>query len=66
MASAAPFAAIGHLYFESVEIFRAAFGPHEQDIVADIPNYTNIEPLVQLSDVILDFDWRPSERFLRR
>jgi uncharacterized protein (TIGR02118 family) len=65
-ASAAPYAAIGHLYFESVAVFRAAFGPCEQAIVADIPNYTNIEPLVQINDVILDVDWRPSELFLRR
>jgi uncharacterized protein (TIGR02118 family) len=49
--SPAPYRAIGHLLFESVEAFQAAFGPHEQAIVSDIPNYTNIEPTVQISEV---------------
>jgi uncharacterized protein (TIGR02118 family) len=45
------YVAMGHLYFESVEAFQAAFGPHAPAIMADIPNYTDIEPVIQLSDV---------------
>ena len=40
-----------HLYFESVEAFQTAFGPHAQAIMGDIPNYTDIQPMIQVSDV---------------
>ncbi len=45
------YAAMGHLYFDSVAEFQAAFGPHAEAIMADIPNYTNIQPVIQISDV---------------
>ena len=47
------YAAIGHLLFDSVEAFQTAFGPHAATIMADIPNYTNVEPVIQISDVKL-------------
>lgn len=47
------FIAMGHLYCESVEAFQAAFTPHAQEIMADIANYTDIEPAIQISDVKL-------------
>ncbi|MFO1450185.1 MAG: EthD family reductase [Opitutaceae bacterium] len=47
----APFVAIVHFTFESVPAFQAAFGPHAAEIMADIPNYTSIEPLVQISEI---------------
>ena len=40
------FVAMGHLYFDSAEAFQTAFGPHAQAIMADIPNYTDIEPTI--------------------
>jgi uncharacterized protein (TIGR02118 family) len=45
------FIAMGHLYFDSVETFQTAFGPHAESIMADIPNYTDIQPTIQISDV---------------
>jgi uncharacterized protein (TIGR02118 family) len=42
---------MGHLYFDSAEAFQAAFAPHAQAIMADIPNYTNIQPAIQISEV---------------
>src|SRR6516164_6108684 len=45
------FIAMGHLYFESVEEFQAAFGPHAEAIMADIRNYTDIQPTIQISEV---------------
>ena len=45
------FIALGHLYFDSVEAFQTAFGPHAEAIMADIPNYTDIQPTMQISDV---------------
>ena len=48
---AAPFIAIGHLVFESVEAFQNSFGPHAGKILADIPNYTNTQPQIQVSEI---------------
>jgi uncharacterized protein (TIGR02118 family) len=46
-----PYLAIGRLYFESVAAFQKAFGPHFSEIAADVPNYTNANPVLQISDV---------------
>lgn len=51
--STAPFACMGHLYFDSVEAFQSAFGPHAKEILADVPNYTNVKPTMQISEVRL-------------
>jgi len=40
-----------HLYFDSVEAFQTAFVPHAQAIMGDIPNYTDIQPTIQISEV---------------
>ncbi len=50
--SPAPFMAIGHLYFNSVEEFGRSFGPQAAKIIADLPNFTNAEPVVQINEVI--------------
>ncbi len=49
--SRALYIAMGHLYFDSVEDFQASFGPHAPEIMADIPNYTDIQPVIQISEV---------------
>ncbi len=51
--SPASYVAMGHLLFDSVEAFQTSFGPHAQAIMEDIPNYTNSEPIVQISEVKL-------------
>ena len=45
------FVAMGHLYFDSQAEFQTAFGPHAAAIMADIPNYTDIQPILQISEV---------------
>ena len=45
-----PFAAIGYLLFESLAAFQAAFAQVGAELMADIPNFTDIEPLVQVSE----------------
>jgi uncharacterized protein (TIGR02118 family) len=45
------FVAIGHVYCDSVEAFQAALAPHAAEIMGDIPNYTDITPTLQISDV---------------
>lgn len=49
--SVAPFVAMGHLLFASVEAFQAAFAPHAERIMGDLPNFTDAVPLVQISAV---------------
>jgi uncharacterized protein (TIGR02118 family) len=49
---AAPaYIAMGHLFFDSVDAFQSAFGPHAGAIMADIPNYTDAQPVIQISEV---------------
>jgi uncharacterized protein (TIGR02118 family) len=43
--------AMCHLYFDSVEAFQNAFGPHAKAIMGDIPNYTDTQPTIQISEV---------------
>ncbi len=44
---------MGHLLCDSIEAFQASFGLHAQAILGDIPNYTNTQPTVQISEVNL-------------
>ena len=45
--------AMGHIYFDSVEAFQAAFAAHAAEFMADVPNYTNIQPSIQISEVVI-------------
>ena len=49
----ATYVAACHMFFDSVPAFQTAFGPHAPKIMADIPNYTDIAPLVQVSEVVV-------------
>ncbi|NQZ82179.1 MAG: EthD family reductase [Colwellia sp.] len=49
----APFIAIGHLLFDSIDSFQNAFAPHAEKIMGDIPNYTNTQPQIQISEIKL-------------
>lgn len=48
----APYMAIGYLYFDKLSDYQNAFGPVAEKIIGDIPNYTNVQPLLQISEVI--------------
>lgn len=47
------YVAMCHIYCDSVAAFQAAFGPHAAEIMADIPNYTDVAPVVQISEVVV-------------
>lgn len=47
-----PFLAIGYLYFDNLSDYANSFGPHAAKIRGDISNYTNIQPIVQISEVL--------------
>lgn len=49
----APYVAMCHLFCDSVEAFQAGFGPHAKEIMADVPNYTDIAPVMQISEVVV-------------
>ena len=51
--TAATYVGMCHIYFESVEAFQAGFGPHMQEIMGDIPNYTDLSPVIQISEVVV-------------
>ncbi|MET3395887.1 EthD family reductase [Variovorax atrisoli] len=38
----------------SAEAYRAASGEHQQEIIDDIPKYTDIRPVVQISEVVVE------------
>src|SRR5262249_28052518 len=47
----APYLALGHLTFDSLDLFRKAFFPALDQLKADIPNYTNTAPIIQISEI---------------
>ena len=41
-----------HVFCESLEAFQQGFGPHAAEILADIPNYADLQPVLQISEVV--------------
>lgn len=48
----APFVCIATIHVNSLNEFQPIFAKHGAEIMADIPNYTNIEPMVQFDEVL--------------
>lgn len=42
-----------HIFCESPEAFAAGFGPHAKEIMSDIANYTDLSPVIQMSEVVV-------------
>ena len=42
-----------HIFCDSPEAFQAAFMPHGKEIMGDIKNYTDIAPVMQVSEVVV-------------
>jgi uncharacterized protein (TIGR02118 family) len=47
------FAVITVLRFESMEAFQAVFPPHAPAVMADLANFTDVQPSIQFSEVRL-------------
>jgi uncharacterized protein (TIGR02118 family) len=45
--------AMCHIFCDSVEAFQQGMGPHMDEIMADIPNYTDVAPVIQVSEVVV-------------
>jgi uncharacterized protein (TIGR02118 family) len=50
----AAYVAMCHLICESVEAYQSSFGPHAQEIRADIPRFTDQAPVRQISEVVVE------------
>jgi uncharacterized protein (TIGR02118 family) len=48
----APYVAVGHLLFDSLAALGAAWDARGGELLADVPNYTNAQPVVQISEVV--------------
>jgi len=40
------------LYFKSMEEFQTGFFTHAGEMTADIPNFTDVTPQVQISEIV--------------
>jgi uncharacterized protein (TIGR02118 family) len=48
----APYLAVGYFYFENMASFQSAMGANSAKLRADVPNYTNIQPVLLVSEVV--------------
>ena len=49
--SPAPYLAVGYLIFDSLETFQNGIAAHGPELMADIPKYTNAQPVIQIGEV---------------
>ena len=48
-----PFMAVGHLLYESMDAMQSAMGsPDAAEAMADVPNFTNATPQLQIGTII--------------
>jgi len=50
----ATYVAMCHIFCDSVEAFHQGFSPHAQEIRGDLPNYTDVSPVLQISEVVVE------------
>jgi uncharacterized protein (TIGR02118 family) len=50
--NAPAFEVVGELTFPSIEALRDALGKHGQEIIADIPRFTNVQPSIQINEAL--------------
>jgi uncharacterized protein (TIGR02118 family) len=47
------YVAMAHLYFDSIGSFQAALGPQHKELEKEAPSFTDIKPIIQISEVML-------------
>ena len=52
--SAPTYVAMCHVYCDSLEDLMAGAGPHAEEFAADLANYTDLTPVQQISDVVVE------------
>ena len=53
---AAPCICIVHIEFPTIDDFKRGFEKHGGELSADVPNYTNIVPEMQISEIVKSSD----------
>src|SRR5215470_9071637 len=48
------YVAMCHLLCDSVDEYQSSFGPHAPEIDGDIRNFTDVTPIVQISEVVVE------------
>ena len=48
---AAAYVVMTHLSFDSIESFEKIFPIHADELLSDIPNFTNCQPQLQISEI---------------
>ena len=51
--TAATYIGMCHIFCDSIEAFQAGFAPHANEILGDIKNYTDLTPVMQISEVVV-------------
>jgi uncharacterized protein (TIGR02118 family) len=49
----ARYACVAHLYFETVDAYYAAMAEHGEALGEDVPNYTDLELEIQVSEIVI-------------
>ncbi len=49
----AAYVAVCHFLFNTLEDFMSAVGPHLAALQADMKNYTDLQPTIQISEVLI-------------
>jgi uncharacterized protein (TIGR02118 family) len=53
MGSEPPYVVITYLDVESMDDFMKYVAPHDSEFAADVPNFTNIQPVIQVCEVVI-------------
>jgi uncharacterized protein (TIGR02118 family) len=48
----APFVAMGHLIFKTIEEMQRGLQAHDSKLAADLVNFTDIQPQFQISEIL--------------
>jgi uncharacterized protein (TIGR02118 family) len=51
--SDAAYVAMCHFLFNTADEFLEAFMPNAPELQGDIPNYTDVEPIIQINEVLI-------------
>ena len=49
---AAPYVCTGHLYWNSLDDLQKGMKAHGQELMGDVPNFTNLTPQMQISEIL--------------
>lgn len=51
--SAPTYQIMANMYFDTMADFQNSFGPNAEKIMSDLPNFTNTNPTIQISEVLV-------------